>query len=187
MYLGYNFTKLVFWDLQKQIYASMFDWDIFELGGKRIGSQSLIRQTGSRVHMGAMTQPYAWTRCSPVLQISLQFALHFAQRALSWHTFVCIIKALVPLDTIVLASLKDLSYHKKKKKKNSSTYNYRHAVFPKKRNEKKILKEKGAQIGSMKQNQWEEIVRFCLERVIKPKGLFAWHKGKHRFFLYEWQ
>lgn len=131
----------------------MFDWDIFELGGKRIGSQSLIRQTGSRVHMGAMTQPYAWTRCSPVLQISLQFALHFAQRALSWHTFVCIIKVLVPLDTIVLASLKDLSYHKKKKKKNSSTYNYRHAVFPKKRNEKKNLKEKGAQIGSMKQNQ----------------------------------
>lgn len=35
----------------------MFDWDIFELGEKRIGSQSLIRQTGSRVHMGAMTQP----------------------------------------------------------------------------------------------------------------------------------
>lgn len=108
-----------------------------------------------------------------MLQISLQFALHFAQRALSWHTFVCIIKALVPLDTIVLASLKDLSYHKKKKKKNSSTYNYRHAVFPKKRKEKKFLKEKGAQIGSMKQNQREEIVRFCLERVIKPKGLFA--------------
>lgn len=95
----------------------MFDWDIFELGGKRIGSQSLIRQTGSRVHMGAMTQPYAWTRCSPVLQISLQFALHFAQRARSWHTFVCIIKALVPLDTIVLASLKDLLYHKKKEEK----------------------------------------------------------------------
>lgn len=76
-----------------------------------------LRQTGSRVHMGAMTQPYAWTRCSPVLQISLQFALHFAQRALSWHTFLCIIKALVPLDTIVLASLKDLSYHKKKEEK----------------------------------------------------------------------
>lgn len=60
-------------------------------------------------------------------------------------------------------------------------------MFPKKRNEKKILKEKGAQIGSMKQNQWEEIVRFCLERVIKPEGLFAWHKGKQWFFLYEWQ
>lgn len=60
-------------------------------------------------------------------------------------------------------------------------------MFPKKRKEKKILKEKGAQIGSMKQNQWEEIVRFSLERVIKPKGLFAWLKGKHRFFLYEWQ
>lgn len=121
----------------------MFDWDIFELGEKRIGSQSLIRQTGSRVHMGAMTQPYCWTRCSPVLQISLQFALHFAQRARSWHTFVCIIKALVPLDTIVLASLKDLSYHKKKKKKNSSTYKYRHAAFPKKRKEKNFKREGG--------------------------------------------
>lgn len=163
----------------------MFDWDIFELGGKRIGSQSLIRQTGSRVHMGAMTQPYCWTRCSPVLQISLQFALHFAQRALSWHTFVCIIKALVPLDTIVLASLKDLSYHKKWRKIHP-LISIGTQRFPKKER-KKILKEKGAQIGSMKQNQWEEIVRFCLERVIKPKGLFAWHKGKHRFFLYEWQ
>lgn len=115
----------------------MFDWDIFELGGKRIGSQSLIRQTGSRVHMGAMTQPYAWTRCSPVLQISLQFALHFAQRARSWHTFVCIIKALVPLDTIVLASLKDLSYHKKRRKIHP-LISIGTQCFPKKEMKKKI-------------------------------------------------
>lgn len=186
MDFSYNFTKLVFWDLQKQIYAS-YVWlgHIWTGGGKRIGSQSLIRQTGSRVHMGAMTQPYCWTRCSPVLQISLQFALHFAQRARSWHTFVCIIKALVPLDTIVLASLKDLSYHKKRRKIHP-LISIGTQRFPKKER-KKILKEKGAQIGSMKQNQWEEIVRFCLERVIKPKGLFAWHKGKQWFFLYEWQ
>lgn len=145
----------------------MFDWDIFELGRKRIGSQSLIRQTGSRVHMGAMTQPYCWTRCSPVLQISLQFALHFAQRARSWHTFVCIIKALVPLDTIVLASLKDLSYHKKRRKIHP-LISIGTQRFPKKER-KQILKEKGAQIGSMKQNQWEEIVRGSLNpRVCLP-------------------
>lgn len=120
----------------------MFDWDVFELGGKRIGSQSLIRQTGSRVHMGAMTQPYCWTRCSPVLQISLQFALHFAQRARSWHTFVCIIKALVPLDTIVLASLKDLSYHKKRRKIHPLiSIGTQH--FPKKERKKKLKREGG--------------------------------------------
>lgn len=35
----------------------MFDWDIFALGGKIELEHSLIRQIGSLVHMGAMTQP----------------------------------------------------------------------------------------------------------------------------------
>lgn len=175
----------MFWDLQKQIYACYVWLGHIWTGGEK----ELDHKTWS----DKQDQGSTWEQWHnliagpgvPVLQISLQFALHFAQRARSWHTFVCIIKALVPLDTIVLASLKDLSYHKKKKKIHP-LISIGTQRFPKKER-KKILKEKGAQIGSMKQNQWEEIVRFCLERVIKPKGLFAWHKGKHRFFLYEWQ
>lgn len=77
-----------------------------------------------------------------MLQISLQFALHFAQRARSWHTFVCIIKALVPLDTIVLASLKDLSYHKKRRKIHP-LISIGTQRFPKKERKKKLKREGG--------------------------------------------
>lgn len=114
----------------------MFDWDIFELGGKKNWITKPDQTNRIQGPHGSNTQPYAWTRCSPVLQISLQFALHFAQRALSWHTFVCIIKALVPLDTIVLASLKDLSYHKKKRRKIHPLITIGTQCFPKKERKK---------------------------------------------------